>query len=143
MIYELELVGPVPNKKDYMAEGTTKAGKKFRYYKNSVQDAMNALAVQIPGYMRGLMLEHPDITVLFTVPNGRCDRDGCLTTILDLLGPRGNTGMRVLAEDNIAHCNGHIHIPPAQLSDSWLTEITLVVPDEPAGVPRGTRRTKC
>lgn len=137
MTYEIQLAGPVPNKKDYMGEGTTKAGKKFRYYKKSVQDALNALALQIPGYMRGLMLEHPDITIQLTVPNGRSDRDGCLTALLDLLGPRGKTGMRVIAEDNIAHCNGHISIPPAILDGHWLTEITLVVPDAPA-VPRGT-----
>ena len=53
-------------------------------------------------------LEHPEVTVRFTLTNDGQDRDGALKTTLDTLQAAG-----VIKNDNIRHCNGWLHIAPA------------------------------
>jgi hypothetical protein len=70
--------------------------------------------------MRYLKLEHPDITIRMQTSTKRSDRDGALTTILDLLVWYG-----VLHDDNIAHCNGRIVLEPVTYSACDETVIEL------------------
>jgi Holliday junction resolvase RusA-like endonuclease len=112
----------IKSKKNLQVEGISKkTGKKYRYYKKEAQASMDSLCLQIPGHMRDLKLEHPDIEIRMTVPNRRIDRDSVLVTILDVLKK-----MRVIREDNVAHCNGRVTIYPAQTADYWFTEVKLI-----------------
>lgn len=118
MTYEIELLEKPLAKKNDKIPFKNKAGKVRMRYGN--QDALDRLAMQVPGWARDLKLEHPTIEFRFTVAHRKFDRDNAVTTLLDLLVKMGT-----LAQDSVAHCNGTIIIHPAIISDHWLTTITL------------------
>lgn len=65
-------------------------------------------------------LTHPDISVTFYCVNAAQDRDGMLTTVLDVL-----VKARVLTDDNMRHCNGAIVLRPAVIGKEQKTVIEL------------------
>lgn len=117
MTWELQLWGEVPSKKNAYTPRANGRGM----FKSAALDAkINYLLLQIPPELRGLKLLHPNITFSFTVPDRRRDRDNMAQCLLDAMVQAG-----VLANDNIASCNGRIVIEPAQIGDQFHTRITL------------------
>lgn len=115
--YEIELLGPVPSKKNSYTPRKDRPG----VFKNSkLRAELDRLQIQIPGYVRDLKLVSPDIEIEMQVPNGRRDRDGALTTILDLLVSTG-----VLKNDSAAQCNGLVTLLPVTFGPDWRTIIRL------------------
>lgn len=103
----LQLVGPVPCKKSKYRRGRTAL-----YLDRSVSAAIDALVLQAQAQWRRPPVEHPDITITFRVRHRRADRDGMLATVMDILQRAG-----VVANDNIARCNGWVHLAPAVIGD--------------------------
>jgi hypothetical protein len=58
----------------------------------------------------------------FQYTNAHIDRDGIITTVLDILGGP----CRVIKNDNIAHCNGTWTIYPAERGEYDMVEVTLI-----------------
>lgn len=84
------------------------------------REAIDRLAMQIPGRFRDLRLESPEIEFYFTYMRGGWDRDNAATTLLDVLVEYG-----VLYDDNIKRGNGKITIHPALPADS--DGVTIVI----------------
>ena len=106
----LVLKGPVPSKKNDRSIGYRR-GKLTMFIDKDQQAALDALVWQAKAQWKGMArLVHPDISIRFHVSNRRQDRDNMATTLLDVLVKAG-----VLANDNIAQCNGRITIEPAVL----------------------------
>lgn len=117
----IELFGQIPNKKDYLvATINKKTWRQSRFYRKDVRDMIDRLTLQVPAEYRDLKLRHPDIFLECTVPKATGDKDGWLTTVLDVLKTTG-----VIVDDNIEHCNGRIEIAPAKVSDHWRAVVTL------------------
>ena len=121
MIWTIELYGKPVAKKNAQVEITTKKGKKVRRYNKETRSALDALAMQIPGWARDLRLEHPEVIFDFECPNGAWDRDNSVTSLVDILKTMG-----VIVNDNVAHFNGRVTINSARPSPEWKTTITLV-----------------
>lgn len=123
---DLSNVGQLP-RYEFTLYGLTGA-KKNRYtpgprgmHKGAeLRAELNDLEAQIPGNVRDLRLLHPDMVLKLSCKNGRRDRDGILTTVLDLL-----VRCQVITDDNIANFNGKITIEPAVLGDS--DEATVIL----------------
>lgn len=89
--------------------------------KSVAKESMNRAAMQIPGELRDLKLQHPDLDVYFVVGRLNVDRDNILSSVLDLLVEYG-----VLADDNVAQFNGAVTLHPAMLRENgWETTILL------------------
>ncbi len=74
-----------------------------------VKARLDSLTVQARAQWGGRApVEHPDMDITFYLTSGRPDRDNRLSAILDCLQDAG-----VLANDNVARCNGCILIKPA------------------------------
>ena len=117
MRYEIELSGPLPSKKNRYMPRRDRPG----FFKNQrLRDELDRLIIQVPGQLRDLKLEHPNITMQMFVRNSQKDRDNGLTAILDILVCAG-----VLKNDSIARCNGKITLLPAIFTDYDKTIITL------------------
>ena len=116
----LSLWGSVPSKKN--SYRPRKGGKGF-YKDDKLQAELDYLTLQIPAEMRGLKLQHPDMTFRFTVAKGatRRDRDNMCQTLIDVLVSAG-----VLWDDSISQCNGRIIIEPAVVGDQFHTIVELV-----------------
>jgi hypothetical protein len=131
----ITLSGKVRVKKN--AYTPRKDGKGF-YKGSKLKGELDALAIQIPSWARDKQLRHPNITFQFHLPSGNSDRDGMVTTLLDVMVSFG-----IIHNDSVASCNGTITIPPAKYSDEPFTEITLTLQSEdlwPA--PEKQRRLK-
>jgi len=119
MTYTIELWGEVNSKKNNLMPVRRGKGLGLAYNQKS-RKSVDDLMVQVPGSVRNLNLEHPDLDFYFTVPNGRSDRDGMVVTVLDLL-----VKSSTLRNDAIASLNGRLTIHPAVISDHWKTVIVL------------------
>jgi Holliday junction resolvase RusA-like endonuclease len=120
-VYEITLFGQVPGKKNRYSPTVNKKTGKAMFIKDSkLQKELDDLLVQIPGELRNLRLESPDIEVELTVPNGRADRDNIFTSLLDVL-----VQARVLRNDSTAASNGRYTIYPATISDYYKTVIRI------------------
>lgn len=113
----LTLWGDIPSKKNRYLP---RHGRMIKI--SSVSRIIDELAVQVPGWLRGKKLTHPDVSVTFTVPKSstRRDRDGMLTTILDVLVDLG-----VIKDDCIASFNGKLTVYPAIISDHFKCDIAM------------------
>lgn len=120
MTFDLIFDTPIPSKKNAQVEGTAKSGKRYRYYRRDVQKALNDLEMQVPVYVRGLMLEHPKVEVFMTVPHDRADIDGMWTALVDVLKKQ-----RVIRDDNLRYFNGGVYLAPAVIADYWQTVIKI------------------
>jgi hypothetical protein len=101
-----------------------KTGKLGLITKPKVSQAMDRLAMQIPGWVRDLNLEHPDVEVRFFVCRDSIDRDNIFSSLLDLLWK-----YNVIKDDQIKNFNGLITLHPAIIGDEWKTEIQLRTPE--------------
>lgn len=107
------------SKKNALTPMRGKDGKlQLRYGKK--RDEIDRLELQVPGHLRDLMLESPDIEFFFQAIHRNFDRDSGVVLFLDIL-----VKYRVLAQDNIAHCNGQIVIHPAEIGTEWRTDIVI------------------
>lgn len=109
--YTFALCAPAFAKKNRQVAGFRKDGKQFRRYSTEARQSMDDMLNQIPPDLRRQGFIHPDITLMLQVPNGKSDKDGMLTNVLDCLKQQG-----VIVDDNIAWCNGDMRIPPAEVS---------------------------
>ena len=116
---ELVIIGKVPSKKNSY---TPKANGRGMFKNRDLQAAIDALALQVPGWMRDQRLRHPRIDFYFTVTaDGQgADRDSKATTLLDIL-----VTMRVLTDDCIRECNGLMVIHPATVGDCHQSRIII------------------
>lgn len=113
----VELLGVVPSKKNRYHPASNGKG----FFKDSkLQAELDRLALQIPGSVRDIKLESPQIDFYITYVRADHDRDNCVTTILDLLVEYG-----VLVNDNIKRCNGAMHIWPAEKGE--YDKVTVVL----------------
>jgi Holliday junction resolvase RusA-like endonuclease len=104
--YEFTLYGITKSKKNTYTPKRTGG-----MYKNTeLQAELDNLEAQVPGDVRDLRLEHPDVLVEFSSRSKRRDRDGLLTTVLDVLVKCG-----VFQNDDIAHFNGTVTLLPAKV----------------------------
>lgn len=121
---EIKIRGAVPNKKDSLRPRDSyfrRDKRKGMVYDEAVMDGISSVVIQVRHAWRNRKpLEHPRISVQFTFPHKRRDRDGRLATILDALKVAG-----VVADDNVAHCNGEITILPA-IVDRTIEEGAIV-----------------
>ena len=104
MPFRLNLVGPVPNKKNLWRP--RKGGGMF--LDSSVKADIDALILQAKFQWKGPRVEHPEVWIKFFVLDQRSDRDNKLGCILDVLQEAG-----VIYRDNIARFNGLMVILPA------------------------------
>jgi Holliday junction resolvase RusA-like endonuclease len=114
------LTGYIPSKKNRYLPMKGKLVKT-----RELRQLLESLEEQIPESVRGLKLRHPQMELSLAVPKGRTrmDRDGILTTILDVLK---NTG--VIQDDSIAAFNGEIVLHPVAASeelDTMCAEVQL------------------
>ena len=116
MTYEMTLWGITKSKKNSYTP--TRGGM----FKNSALKAeLDSLEQQVPGDMRDLNLEHPDITFQFHSRSSRRDKDGLMTTVLDVLKRCG-----VIVDDNISHCDGTLTILPSVIGDEDSAHVTII-----------------
>jgi Holliday junction resolvase RusA-like endonuclease len=104
MPFRLNLVGPVPSKKNLWRP--RKGGGMF--LDSSVKADIDALILQAKSQWKGPPAEHPEVWIKFFVLDQRSDRDNKLGCILDVLQEAG-----VIWRDNIARFNGLLVILPA------------------------------
>jgi hypothetical protein len=128
--YEIPLWGRVCSKKNAYR---TRKDRPGMFKDTALRRELDRLALQIPGELRGLELVHPAIEVFFEIPKpaGRqrpdaADRDGKLTTILDLL-----VAYKVLKDDSIRYCNGTVIVHPAKIGTQHYTKIVLRLRTDP------------
>lgn len=113
----ITFLGVVPGKKNRKAPCANGRGL---FLEKNTRLALERLELQVPSHVRGLALEHPDLEIHITYDDAHRDRDGILTTILDILQK-----YRVIQNDNIAHFNGNVTIPPAVRGDMIETKVVL------------------
>jgi hypothetical protein len=104
----VEFRGHIPSKKNF--HRPSKNGGIFQDKKTKIE--LERLEMQVPGQLRDLKLEHPEVEWHFRYTNAHVDVDGMKTTILDILQKYG-----VIVNDNIAHFNGRQVIHPAERAD--------------------------
>ena len=128
--YQVSLFGSLPSKKNMYRPRKDRPGM---FKDSKLRLELDRLALQIPGELRGLELVNPDIEVFFEIPEpaGRqrpdaADRDGKLTTILDLL-----VAYKVLKDDSIRYCNGTMIVHPAKIGTQHYTKIVLRLRTDP------------
>jgi hypothetical protein len=95
---QMTLVGRIPTKKNRLAPG--RPGQKM-HYRNDVKAEMKALLDQVFILWKRRPLDHPAVDWKLYIPNGGQDRDGMVTTLLDVLKKGG-----VIVDDSIRHFNG-------------------------------------
>lgn len=117
---ELEFLGETVSTKNQKMPVLRRTGKAGIAIKPEARLARDRLASQIPGYLRDLNLQHPDVDVYFWVGRKRVDRDNIWSTICDLLVTYG-----VLSGDSVKHLNGRITLHPAVIGEDWRTLVIL------------------
>ena len=105
--FELTLYGITKSKKN--SYSPRKGGM---YRGTDLKAELDELEKQVPGELRDLNLEHPDMFFKFKSRSAKRDRDGLLSTILDVL-----VTCKVITDDRIARCNGTITLAPAEVCD--------------------------
>ena len=78
------------------------------------------MEMQVPGHVRDLHLEDPEVEWHFTYTNARVDKDGIITTVLDILQKYG-----VIVNDNIRRFNGKQTIWPAERGEEDIVKVVL------------------
>lgn len=91
------------------------------------------MELQVRGDVRDLKLEHPSVEWSFTYTNAHVDKDGIITTVLDILQKYG-----VILNDNIAHYNGRQVINPA-VRGEYDSVTVVLTPAEPEGTVTAPR----
>lgn len=103
---EIEFLGKIPSKKNSY---TPRKGGHGMFKSKELTQQLDRLAMQIPGDVRDLKLESPEIDFYFRYQSANWDRDNAATSLMDLLVNYG-----VLVNDNIKRSNGRITIHPAE-----------------------------
>ncbi len=121
MRIELEIYGNIPTVKDSYLPVMRK-GKPALTKDRKLTAKLNYILEQIPREVWDTKLKHPTITMQRYAPeqNQRRDRDGMLTTLLDLLVRAG-----VLEDDSDLYNNGAWHILPTQIADAQKVVLIL------------------
>ena len=111
--------GRVPSKKNRY---TPNKDGKGMHKDRKLQGELDRLALQIPGHLRDLKLESPEVHFYFKY-SGRAnwDRDNACTALIDVLVQYG-----VLAGDQIRRFNGLLVIHPAEKSDEDVATVVLI-----------------
>lgn len=117
-VYELIFLGEVQATKNEKMPVRRRTGKLGLITKPEVSLAMDRLALQIPGYMRDLRLEHPDLDVYFDVCRDTIDRDNIASSLIDLCWRYG-----VIVDDDVKHFNGVVTLHPARMASQWKTKL--------------------
>lgn len=111
--YVVEFVGAVPSKKNSLSP--RKGGGKLGYFNGKTRALMDSLAAQVPPEIRGLKLEHPEVTYKFFLPPNekafrpwQTDWDSKIAVLQDLLVKYG-----IFTDDCFSHHNGRKVIEPA------------------------------
>ncbi len=131
MRIELTLYGPIPSKKNqYRAIVRTTGkhkGKAALVKDRKLSSKLNYLVEQIDPEAWDLKLTHPRITFRRACPaeNMNQDRDGMLTTLLDLLVRLG-----IIADDSDLFNNGRWVIEPTIVSSELRVDLTLETDDD-------------
>src|SRR5207249_3091312 len=128
---EILLRGKVPSKKNAYTPRRDRPGM---FKSSKLQTELNRLAVQVPGYCRDLQLENPTLEFFFTYVKANSDRDGAVTTCMDIL-----VSMGVLVNDNTKRCNGLITIHPSVKGDCDGVKIILTPKVEQSIQPTQSR----
>ena len=118
------------------------ANGKGLHIETKTRQMIERMEMQIPGEHRDKLLEHPDREWRFTYTNAGVDKDGIITTVLDIL-----QRYRVIVNDNIAHLNGKTTIWPAERGEE--DTVTVILHPNTGGVEepavpryRDPRRTR-
>lgn len=101
------LQGHCPSKKNLYRR--SRDGRLF--LDHEVKAQIDALIVQAQNKWKRRSMKDPEIDVEFHVRDARGDRDNKLVTLMDVLQKAG-----VIANDNIAQCNGTVVLLPAHIS---------------------------
>jgi len=127
----LEFRGRIPSSKNRYTPRKDKPG----FFKNSkLQDELDRIALQIPGWARDLKLENPEISVHFKYTTANWDRTNAWQGLEDLLVSYG-----VLRNDNIRRSNSLISLHPAEKSDYDGVKVILIPRAEATSSPRYVR----
>jgi len=123
MRIELELYGKIPTVKDSYLPVMRK-GKPALTKDRKLTAKLNYILEQIPREYWDLRLKHPEIIMQRFAPpeNQRRDRDGMLTTILDLLVRAG-----ILVDDSDLYNNGDWHILKTQIIEGTPQKVLLIL----------------
>ena len=124
----IELRGHVPSKKNNLRP---RKGGGIMNDNKEVHALIDRLSMQVPGRVRDLNLESPDIHFHFFYQRANWDRDNACTTLLDIMVKYG-----VLKDDNVARCNGTITIHPAERAEEDSVKIILFPRVETTPSPR-------
>jgi hypothetical protein len=102
--------------------------------KPEAREAMNRLAMQIPGEFRDLRLRHPRTEVWFYVARDDFDRSNGWCCLEDLLWQYG-----VIVDDCVREFNAELVLHPAELGDEWRTVVMLTPQTKPPDQPVAQR----
>ena len=84
------------------------------------QQMIQRMEIQVPGSVRDLKLDNPEVEWFFTYTNARVDKDGIITTVLDILQKYG-----VILNDNVKRFNGKQTIWPAEPGEEDMVTVVL------------------
>ena len=117
--YEFDILGKLPSKKNSYQPMSNGKGM-FKPAK--IVNAEKMIALQIPGEMRGLNLEHPNMIFEMHIPkkSWRSDSDNAITMLLDVMVKND-----VLSDDSINHCNGFKVIIPVVESSEYKCKVRI------------------
>jgi len=82
---------------------------------------LQRMEMQVPGSVRDLKLDNPEVEWFITYTNGHVDVDGVMTTVLDILQKYG-----VIINDNLVHFGGRQTIHEAQRGEEDIIKIVLI-----------------
>ncbi len=122
----LELFGNIPTVKDSYLPVMRK-GKPALTKDRKLTAKLNYILEQIPREFWDLRLKDPEIVMQRFAPPGnqRRDRDGILTTLLDLLVRAG-----ILEDDSDLYNNGDWHILKTQIAEAQKVVLILETEEE-------------
>lgn len=117
--YEFDILGKLPSKKNSYQPMSNGKGM-FKPAK--IVNAERMIALQIPGELKGLNLEHPHMIFEMHIPkkSWRSDSDNAITLLLDCLVKND-----VLRDDSINHCNGFKVIIPVVESSEYKCKVRM------------------
>lgn len=126
MRIELEFFGTIVTKKNNYRAVIKKTGKAGLVKDRKLSEKLDYIVKQIPTEYFDLRLTNPAITMQrYCPPLGLMqDRDGILTTLLDLLVRVG-----LLSDDSDLCNNGEWRIMPTMLANEYKTVLTLETKD--------------
>lgn len=119
----IEFTTPVPSKKNSLKP----TGRRGMSYIASVKKQMLDLQLFATSQWAGRPpVEHPVLHFRLAARLNKQDRDGMVTTLMDVLKKSG-----VIVDDSIQHCNGLMLIYPASVeneSESFVSRVTVEYP---------------